>query len=299
MIDIKEKLFKVIDDSTKQIFLNKLKISETIENSTQDKHITYLITDNPSAFYNNDQMFIDKIVLFLRKYQDFMYKVLVNCKTVEGKICLSSLVSNFFYTNTLSSASIEDEYLVILYRTLKNEIESLKTANNPQKFLEESINSFMLNNLIRNEDIKTYFGKVLNGIIEQMDNMDGQVLNFDPNELNNIITKRKERERERMAKQQQQAQRKTINSNSTQGSSIGSRTNSDSSNLSRAFTMRDPTKGDTSIGSGNEIDNANNSPLIQFDEFFKKYIPDLTKKELTKKIDQEKNQNMKEYIMKK
>ena len=298
MIDIKEKLFKVIDDSAKQIFLNKLKISETIENSTQDKHITYLITDNPSAFYNNDQMFIDKIVLFLRKYQDFMYKVLVNCKTVEGKICLSSLVSNFFYTNTLSSASIEDEYLVILYRTLKNEIESLKTANNPQKFLEESINSFMLNNLIRNEDIKTYFGKVLNGIIEQMDNMDGQVLNFEPNELNNIITKRKERERERMAKQQQQAQRKTINSNSTQGSSIGSRTNSDSSNLSRAFTMRDPTKGDTSIGSGNEIDNANNSPLIQFDEFFKKYIPDLTKKELTKKIDQEKNQNMKEYIMK-
>ena len=70
---------------TKQIFLNKLKISETIENSTQEKHVTYLITDNPSAFYNNDQMFIDKIVIFLRKYQDFMYKVLVNCKTVEGK----------------------------------------------------------------------------------------------------------------------------------------------------------------------------------------------------------------------
>ena len=90
MIDIKEKLFKVIDDSAKQIFLNKLKISETIENSTQDKHITYLITDNPSAFYNNDQMFIDKIVLFLRKYQDFMYKVLVNCKTVEGKTFTST-----------------------------------------------------------------------------------------------------------------------------------------------------------------------------------------------------------------
>ena len=80
----------------------------------------------------------------------------------------------------MSSASIEDEYLVILYRTLKYEIESLKTANTPQKFLEDSINSFMLNNLIRNEDIKTYFGKVLNGIIEQMDNIDGQVLNFDP-----------------------------------------------------------------------------------------------------------------------
>ena len=95
-----------------------------------------------------------------------------------------------------------------------------------------------------------------------------------------------------------QAQRKTINSNSTQGSSIGSRTNSDSSNLSRAFTMRDPTKGDTSIGSGNEIESVNNSPLLQFDEFFKKYIPDLTKKELTKKIDQEKSDSMKEYIMK-
>ena len=298
MINIKEKLFKVIEESTKQIFLNKLKISETIENSTQEKHVTYLITDNPSVFYNNDQMFIDKIVIFLRKYQDFMYKVLVNCKTVEGKKCLSSLVSNFFYTNTLSSASIEDEYLVILYRTLKYEIESLKTANTPQKFLEDSINSFMLNNLIRNEDIKTYFGKVLNGIIEQMDNIDGQVLNFDPIELNNIITKRKEREKERKAKQQQQAQRKTINSNSTQGSSIGSRTNSDSSNLSRAFTMRDPTKGDTSIGSGNEIESVNNSPLLQFDEFFKKYIPDLTKKELTKKIDQEKSDSMKEYIMK-
>ena len=135
MINVKEKLFKEIDDSTKKIFLNKLKIAETIENSTRDKPITYLITDNPSTYYNNDQMYIDKIVMFLRKYQDFMYKVLVNCKSSEGKMCLSSLVSNFFYINTLSSSSIEDEYLVILYRTLTNEIETLKNANSPQKFL--------------------------------------------------------------------------------------------------------------------------------------------------------------------
>ena len=55
MINIKEKLFKVIEESTKQIFLNKLKISETIENSTQEKHVTYLITDNPSVFYSNQK----------------------------------------------------------------------------------------------------------------------------------------------------------------------------------------------------------------------------------------------------
>lgn len=113
MIEIRQKLFKEIEDSSKKIFQNKLKIAETIENSTTDKKITYLITDNPSQFYNSDQMYIDKIVMFLRKYQDFLYKILINAKTTEAKICLSSMVSNFFYINTLASVSIEDEYLII------------------------------------------------------------------------------------------------------------------------------------------------------------------------------------------
>ena len=294
MINVKERLFKEIDDSTKKIFLNKLKIAETIENSTRDKHITYLITDNPSTYYNNDQMYIDKIVMFLRKYQDFMYKVLVNCKSSEGKMCLSSLVSNFFYINTLSSSSIEDEYLVILYRTLTNEIETLKNANSPQKFLEESINAFMVSNLIRNDDVKTYFGKILNEIIEEMDSMNNnQILNFDPIVLNEIIKKRKEL----LLKIQQQNLRKTVGSKNSK-SNLNGRTNSDSTNLRQAFTMKDPSKGDTSLGSGEVEQTASPGIQIDKDAFFRKYIPDLLKKELIRRLDNETNNNMKEYIMK-
>ena len=294
MINVKEKLFKEIDDSTKKIFLNKLKIAETIENSTRDKPITYLITDNPSTYYNNDQMYIDKIVMFLRKYQDFMYKVLVNCKSSEGKMCLSSLVSNFFYINTLSSSSIEDEYLVILYRTLTNEIETLKNANSPQKFLEESINAFMVSNLLRNDDVKTYFGKILNEIIEEMDSMNNnQILNFDPIVLNEIIKKRKEL----LLKIQQQNLRKTVGSKNSK-SNLNGRTNSDSTNLRQAFTMKDPSKGDTSLGSGEVEQTASPGIQIDKDAFFRKYIPDLLKKELIRRLDNETNNNMKEYIMK-
>lgn len=289
---MKKSLLDSNELTTKTIFQNKIRIAERIDNATNSKLITYVLSDNPSAFYSNEQIYIDKILMFLRKYQDFMYKVLINCKTTESKICLSSLVSNFFYVNTLSSNSIEEEYLIILYRTLKHEIEQLKRANAPSEFLGDSINSYMLSNIIRNEDVKTYFGKILNQIIENIENIEnreeGQVLNFDPNKLNDYIKKKKEIKlaRERASTKKAQNNRDNV-----------MRTNSDSLTLSKAFTIKDPLKGDTSTGSG-EVNDTPGRSQSDTDNFFKKYIPDLTKKELIKILESEKNNAMKDYIMK-
>lgn len=222
-----------------------------------------------------------------------MYKVLINCKTTESKICLSSLVSNFFYVNTLSSNSIDEEYLIILYRTLKHEIEQLKRANAPSEFLGDSINSYMLSNIIRNEEVKSYFGKILNQIIEDIENIEnreeGQVLNFDPNKLNDYIKKKKE---VKLARERASTKRGQGNNRENV-----MRTNSDSTSLSKSFTMKDPLKGDTSAGSG-EINETPGRSQADNDNFFKKYIPDLTKKELIKILETERNSAMKDYIMK-
>ena len=75
------------------------------------------------------------------------------------------------------------------------------------------------------------------------------------------------------------------------------RTNSDSLTLSKPFTIKDPLKGDTSTGSGEVYDTPGRSQS-DTDNFFKKYIPDLTKKELIKILESEKNNAMKDYIMK-
>ena len=86
MIEIRQKLFKEIEDSSKKIFQNKLKIAETIENATTDKKISYLITDNPSTFYNSDQMYIDFLQQNLDRniYKEFdFFKAAIN--KMKGK----------------------------------------------------------------------------------------------------------------------------------------------------------------------------------------------------------------------
>ena len=74
-------------------------------------------------------MYIEKFLFYLRKHQDLIYKLLINCKNIASRATLSSFIVNFVYANIFGAESIDEELLFILYRTLKFEISKITKTN--------------------------------------------------------------------------------------------------------------------------------------------------------------------------
>ena len=129
-------------------------------------------------------MYIEKLLLYLRQHQSILYKILIKADDSQ-KQSLAILVSEFMYDNIFRSDSIQEELLIMLYRTLKNEIQNLKHKSKPNEFLKGSINAFILESLVKNQDIKTYFGNLILKLSDLMESFeDIKEIMFDLKSLN-------------------------------------------------------------------------------------------------------------------
>ena len=169
---------------------------------------------------------------------------------------------------------------------MKFEISNLSKTSQPDAFLSDgsgnnSINTVLLSNLIRNDDIKVYFSKILGSIISRIDGQDdNRLLTLDPLVLNDIIQGQKAKEK----KQEQ----------------LGL----NDSDLKKVFKARETISNDTFMTSDSESSQGIQPDLneglngMSKEVFFSNYIPDLTKEELSSDMDLQKDQNMKDYIYK-
>ena len=163
-----------------------------------DAKLKYVLTQNTAEYLSQSNDVVNKFITILRERHDLINKIIQNCVTGDQKSCVASLLTNNFYENVFSSSFIENELLIVLYLSLKNEISGLTQQNIPQAFLKESFNSFLFRGLLRKDDVKSYFGIVLKDVIEKMENKEDSntELNFEINRILNDMTKKKEEENE-------------------------------------------------------------------------------------------------------
>ena len=269
-----------------EYYKNKIKIAEAVENKKIEQPIYYTLEEDFRKVYSGETVYIEGMMFYLRKNQELIYKILANCKTQEQKNIIASFVVNFLYSNIFCADSIDEELLLLLYRTLKFEISNLSKTSQPDAFLSDgsgnnSINTVLLSNLIRNDDIKVYFSKILGSIISRIDGQDdNRLLTLDPLVLNDIIQGQKAKEK----KQEQ----------------LGL----NDSDLKKVFKARETISNDTFMTSDSESSQGIQPDLneglngMSKEVFFSNYIPDLTKEELLSDMDLQKDQNMKDYINK-
>ena len=269
-----------------EYYKNKIKIAEAVENKKVEQPIYYTLEEDFRKVYSGETVYIEGMMFYLRKNQDLIYKILAYSKTQEQKNIIASFVVNFLYSNIFCANSIDEELLLLLYRTLKFEISNLSKMYQPDGFLSDgsgnnSINAVLLSNLIRNDDIKVYFSKILGSIISRIDGQDdNKLLTLDPLVLNDIIQGQKEK-----GKKQEQ---------------LGL----NDSDLKKVFKARETISNDTFMTSDSESSQGIQPDLneglngMSKEVFFSNYIPDLTKEELSSDMDLQKDQNMKEYIYK-
>ena len=81
VLEVKETFFSKMEQDIHKIIQNKVKIAEKFDKSNQlINTVTYNLAKNSHDIYKDETMYISKVMLFLRRYQDFLYKILIDCK---------------------------------------------------------------------------------------------------------------------------------------------------------------------------------------------------------------------------
>ena len=137
-----------------------------------EKKNKYELQENTPKYLSQCNDYITKFLLCLRDIPELMYKVVLNSSIMEVKNSLKLFLNEYFYENILSSNYLEDEYLSLLYRLLKIEINSLKgnSVQSFEMFLNENKIGIILEGLIKKIDIKFYFNIILKPLVEHLEN---------------------------------------------------------------------------------------------------------------------------------
>ena len=244
-------------------------MSELCQNNKNkaDFFIKYIFNKEPTDNLNQCFSYITNFLFSLRNDQELMFKIIQKASIDDSKECLSSLLINNYYENILSSNYIEIELLAIIERSLKFEIDKLNKSNEYQKFLNDTVIGNILDNLINKTDIKSYFNMIFHDIIDKMENKTNDIMpwNFNVSSIDKIMS--------------------IIKKEEEKGNVIDKKNNLNKSNSYESSSM------DLSFN------NKSFEKEKEKNDFLYKYIPDLNKKELINVIQNEENENIKEFII--
>ena len=197
MIRDKKQLEDAITTNTKEIMRLKLmqvQHYKSIETTDFDDDMKYEFAE--LSPFKGDNMYIGFFFEEIRANQDFLYQILVNLDFFEDYKSMAIFVSDFFYENIFSQKTIDNELLFMLYRTLENEIKTLKNPNKPYLFLNNSINYFLIKKLIQKDDVQEYFRLIIKNIAEEVDSEKYEhFFSFESNILKALLKEKKNRKK--------------------------------------------------------------------------------------------------------
>ena len=110
---------------------------------------------------------------------NIMYKILTKSEPEDVKTNLAPFVVNNFYCNLLSGNYIENNLLYIISLILKDEIDKLENINQADKFLDNTICGYLLEQFQKMPDIQIYFKNVILNTVETIERTcSSKVINF-------------------------------------------------------------------------------------------------------------------------
>ena len=140
ILKVKESHLDNIKDISQKIIEQKLNIASIADNLGSEEEVKYFLQSDRIIFpFYNSKVYAEPFLFNLRENQEKVFQLLTHCETNEEKKAVASFFINFFYGNSFSSEPIENELLLMLYRTIDHEISSLN-SNQPEQFLNDSIN---------------------------------------------------------------------------------------------------------------------------------------------------------------
>ena len=233
--------------------------------------------EDQCKFFKELNTYIPKLLFFLWNKPKIVSEILYNSEIKPVKEHLAPLIVNNFFENIISSNYIEDNLMYVIALLLKKEINSLETADDSEKFLEETSCGYVLEELRRKNDIKYFFKNIINSAIEKMEvEYSGSEINLNVKQIQEKYQQTKD-ELDKLYKKT--GKKKKILDNEFYRKII----------ISNVFSF---TEEDENENGQFSIPKDNIDPNL----FNSKYIPDLTKNELENQIKIfDKNEKMVDY----
>ena len=138
-------------------------------NNEEFKNRKFELEKNSNEYLKDLTNYIPNLLTYLWENPKFVSKLLSNSNISDIKNHLASFIVNNFYDNILSSNSIENNLIYVFTLMLKDEINNLNNVNEPEIFLNNSPCSYLLHEIIKKDNIRQYFKKILLNIIENIE----------------------------------------------------------------------------------------------------------------------------------
>ena len=128
----------------------------------------YVLVENNYKYLSDLNKFISNILKYIWEEPKLIANLLINSDKKNVKMYLAPLICNNFYQNILSPNYIEDPLIYILYLLIKNEIDSLESIEQSDCFLDNTPCSYLLGQLIEQNDVKEFFKIILQNSLEDL-----------------------------------------------------------------------------------------------------------------------------------
>ena len=252
-------------------------IAEKQENETR-KYKLISEYEEHHKYFKDSYTYLPKFFEFLWQDPKVVSKLLINSNIEDVKKNLAPFFVNNFYENILSSVYMEDNLMYLISLLLIEETKGLRKENY-NKFLEETVSGYILEQLKNKNDVQIYFKTIIFSLVEKLETMSSaKKINFNVQQI-----------------QEDFQQAKELMEKNIQKSGVKQKI------VDRNFFRKNVNVGGLTP-EGEEISfqddylNENIKDSKQQELFNSKYIPDVTKDELQKKIkENEGNKGMKEY----
>ena len=250
----------------------------------------YVLVENNYKYLSDLNKFISNILKYIWEEPKLIANLLINSDKKNVKMYLAPLICNNFYQNILSPNYIEDPLIYILYLLIKNEIDSLESIEQSDCFLDNTPCSYLLGQLIEQNDVKEFFKIILQNSLEDLGT---NKFMFNIGELDEWLQKNK--------KQINKSVSDKINPDKQNIDEIGKRRNTYQIKLNEnkeVFT-KSRTLTNNDIKGITEDDNTKN--IINYQTFAYEYLTSIPLNELEKHAKNDKNdiwiKNYYEYLI--
>ena len=228
-------------------------------------------------YFKDTYTYLPKLMEFLWEQPKIVAKLLSLSNIEDVKKNLAPFIANNFYENILSSVYIEDNLMYIISLLLVDEIKGLEKIQD-NNFLKETAAGYVLEQLKNKTDVQIYFKTIMLSIVEKLETMSSsKKINFNVKQIEDDFLKTKELMDLKFKK-----------------------TGTKQKVVDRNFFRKSISIADAQIDFETFDDDYLNTVINDTKEkelFSSKYIPDITKDELLKKLkDYESNKGMKEYL---
>ena len=110
---------------------------------------------------------IIELIKYLRTHQEFLYQILINTNDFSQVNSLSILVSDFLYDNIFTTKGIEDDYLFLLCKLIKNDINNMNEFN-VDSFAKYNITHSLMKKLALRREIQDYLKIIVLPILNEL-----------------------------------------------------------------------------------------------------------------------------------